>query len=220
MSRHHGDIRGEAIACGGLGNAAQGAGDFAAARLWLELCLPLFEQAGDQQRAAFTLGNLANLATSQEDYLAACQWHRDAINLFRLLGDSHNLALGLNNLVNTLLEAGSKTAAREMIEESLAVCIETNNTRAFAHAISLSVILWESMKLPDRAARLMGFCDALRKRAQLAPPSQVAQAFDDLAKRLRDELGPEHFDAMYHAEQNAGWEQIAILAIGSEGDIA
>src|SRR5262249_25168854 len=103
------------------GTLARTAGDYPAARRWLETCLALQEQLGDEPGAArtwFELAQVAHYLADFADVSAACQ---ESLALAQRLGDRRGIAAAAGMLGHAAWHLGEYTQARVVLEESLGV---------------------------------------------------------------------------------------------------
>jgi tetratricopeptide (TPR) repeat protein len=158
-----GHEEGMARALNSLGLMAWHQGDAAAARSFQERSLTLFQKLEDKWGIAFTLTNLGNVSAMQGDYEKARALHGESLRRFREMGDRRGSAYALNNQAIMMYRQGNYAAAWENHAESLKIRRELADRRGIAFSLEGIAILAAARQRVERAARLFGAAQALRK---------------------------------------------------------
>src|SRR5260221_4749546 len=119
-----GPKRARASALHGVALLAIFQGDYAAAKGQLQESLALLRETGDPARAARVLGALAWLSIQQGQYPDVEAPARESADYARATGDRRLLLSSLGNLAIALHRQGQWAAARELLEQALAVARE------------------------------------------------------------------------------------------------
>jgi non-specific serine/threonine protein kinase len=178
MQRKLGDKGGISFALHNLAMVASVQGDAAFARSLYEESLAIKRELGDARGIANTLNNLGMSADQQGDHAGARALYEESLAIKRELGDRRGTANTLNNLGMAALELGDLAAARARNEESLEIRCElmdrwgiTNSLEGLAAVIAVS-------GTPQRAARLWGAAEQLRKENGSPRPPNEQPAYD------------------------------------------
>jgi predicted ATPase len=118
------------------GTFAEGIGDFARARSYLEDAVDRFRRLGDAKELAATLNNLGAVAVRQGDIPAARAHFEESLEIKRELGDHHGTAVSLSNL--GMLETRSENyyAARIYQEEACAILRDLGDENGLANSLT------------------------------------------------------------------------------------
>jgi predicted ATPase/DNA-binding winged helix-turn-helix (wHTH) protein len=101
-----------------LGALATTQGDYPAAERFLEQCLSLYEELGDESGIAASLNALAVLARDRGDYAAAQSNFERSLASWRMLTDRLAIARCLHNLANVVKARGDYPRARWALREA------------------------------------------------------------------------------------------------------
>jgi tetratricopeptide (TPR) repeat protein len=157
-----------------LGIVARVQGRYDEARRYNEEALTLRRTLGDKWAIAVSLNNLGNVAIDQGRYDEARRLHEEGLALRREVGDMWVVANSLNNLGNLARDQGDYAQAGARYQESLKIVREYNDRWAMAYLLEDMARLACLQSQPERALRLTGAAEALR-RAIGAPRSAAEQ---------------------------------------------
>ena len=146
--------------------------------------------------AAFAAGSL-DMALGR--YADALRYLREARDLAERTGGDWPAALPEVQLGILAVLRGSLDEARGLLEEALDLSLAVRNT-AFV-TLCLSAYAWRALAEddPDRAARLEGAAEGLRRRVGLRAWPLLRPVEADLVARVRQRLGEERFDQAFAA---------------------
>jgi predicted ATPase/serine/threonine protein kinase len=119
----------------GLATIAHNQGDSRSARTYLEECIALWREVGDDEGLAHALNNLAWVARELSDFATTITLSRQALGLHRARNDDRGLAIALNNLGWVAADRGEAAAARGYYEQSLALRRKIGDTRGIGFAL-------------------------------------------------------------------------------------
>jgi non-specific serine/threonine protein kinase len=144
-----------------------------------------------------TLGMAAN---TRGDYVIAKQHHSQALDLRRNVDFTLGICISLRNLGDIAQAQGDNPRALACYREALSVATEHWNPPFIADAIANAVHIAVALGQPERAARLLGAIDALRKVVGIA----ISMRFD-LASL--DRVYADAREALGEAAFARAWEQ-------------
>lgn len=152
LSETLGRRAGAGLARQGLGELARLRGQWGAARAHLDYCLDLFTALADARQIAWTLDLRGRLALSQGRLPEAEADFRQSLELFRSLDSLSATAFALGHLGQALYYQGRLASARPVLEECLAFCERTGDTRSpmvalartYLAEIALQAEQWEA----------------------------------------------------------------------------
>ena len=196
------------------GHASTLQGDLATAGTLYDEALQLAEHAGDRSSTASALAGLGDVAAARGDLDAAATLHLRALAAFRAAGDAHGEGQALLNVGEVERRAGRNADALRTFHEAVRVFERINDRSCIAASneglarVAVDRHAWEEAEVLYRTAiesrRELGQSQAQirslialagvlaeRGRAQDAAAALGAAGhdFDDLAYRLRAELG-------------------------------
>ena len=198
LARPQGDTQGEAMSLNSLGAMSIERGDYAAARRYLELCLPAWKQLDNANGLASTLNNLGAVALLAGEHATARLRFEESLPLFRELGDRRMIAGVLYNLGDLSLQQGDSDGARRCLRESLQLRQQIGEAGGVAEALEGFARLIVAEGRAAEAARLLGAASAMRLSvgAPLAPVNQPD--YDRAVERARQLLGEEAYQSAWH----------------------
>ncbi len=192
------DHRGLAITLRGVGSLAIDRNDLNSAAAALEEGLIHASASNSDWHLAGVIHLLGVVALAHDDLDLAITRQEEALAIWRQLGDTGYVSAALAYLGLTLLSAGDVEGGRSAYTEVLDLAVESrdhlNLARTFEGCAGLAV----AMSAPERASRLLGAAEALRRSMGIPrrPPTQVA--VDRVEAQVRQVLGTE-VDTAAHA---------------------
>jgi tetratricopeptide (TPR) repeat protein len=209
--RETGDDWGIARVLLGLGRADSQQGDLAAARARFEESLSVFQRVGNRWGITWAQGYLAEVARAQRDDATARLLYEKSLAISLELGDRRITASSLYHLADLASAWGETAVARPLYAESLTLwrALE-DNERIAACLDGLAAVAAEQQ--PQRAARLLGAMDAVRK-ALGTPRVEGLAAQERHAAATRAALGEETFAAAWAEGQSMSLEQAIAAAL-------
>jgi predicted ATPase/class 3 adenylate cyclase len=163
LKREMADRRGIATSLIGLGTIAFHQGRYPLARRLMQESLEIRRHLRDRRGIGTSLAALGTLALAEGEFHEAEVLLKESLAIRRDLGDKLGIAGVLHSQTILALRLGRLESAREQSVESLAICNELGNRRGIAYNLSMFARLAVEDGDPNRAARLLGAADALRK---------------------------------------------------------
>jgi tetratricopeptide (TPR) repeat protein len=121
LFRAAGNHTGEALALNNLGWAHACLGDHRQALTFCQQALPLLQQSGDQQGEAETWDSIGYAHHNLGSYRQAIAAYQAALRLIRAAGGKGGEARMLSHLGDTLLATASYAAARDVLQQAIAI---------------------------------------------------------------------------------------------------
>jgi predicted ATPase/DNA-binding CsgD family transcriptional regulator len=204
---------GIAVALASLGDVALDQGNSARAAVHFQEALAISRAEGDRFYSGWTLLNLGRIAHAQGDFARATTCFDETLALFRELGSQEGVAQTLLELGRVAREQGDTTRMAEHFAESLALFQETKNLRDIAYCLEGLAGIAGASGRPERAARLLGAAEALRKSVGIPlPPVNHADYERDVAA-VRAQLDEATFAAAWAAGGALSLEQAIAEAL-------
>jgi predicted ATPase/DNA-binding SARP family transcriptional activator len=196
-----------------VGMTALAQGDYATAQRLMEAALPILRELRDSDALPIALLNLGNVYQDTGDLERARGCYEEAIALGRPLGTT-TIAAPLLGLGSVLLARGDLTGARGCFVEALQARMQSGERRGVALALGSFARLEQAQQRPDRAARLLGAAEALRKAIGAPIQPRAQKNYDQLIDALRTALGEASFSEAWMAGGALTIEQAVALAAG------
>jgi predicted ATPase/class 3 adenylate cyclase len=166
----------------GAGVVAGDSRDPAAARLWFEQALRLFEELGDAHAGARVRMNLGMIAVQEGDLEGARTLSKEAVRAFEELGDEDYIAISTRNLAYAHWDLGELERARRLHEEVVGRARATGNVHLEGQALGdLAELAFEEGRA-EQAVPLLR--ESTRIFGELADPLQIATNLSLLARAL------------------------------------
>jgi DNA-binding CsgD family transcriptional regulator len=159
----------------------------------------------DPRLAAF-VASLAHdtwgmVANSRGELHLATEHHSRALALRRDVDFTLGACISLENLGEIARSKGDDHVALGHYREALAIAVEHWNPPIVADTITIAAKIALALGQPERAARLLGAVDALRRAVGIAVSMQSDRvAFEEMVAAARETLG----DAAYDSAWNEG----------------
>lgn len=210
------DGPGEGGAWLNLGDLYLARGETARAREVFDTAVALARRGGNIVGLGFALGYLGSLAYEEDDLDEAGRRFKESLEAFRAVGGGEiSQAWMVAGLGAVARERGDVAQARERFEQALDCFREHDYGPGLAHGL-ISIASLEALEgRSERAARLLGSGEALRRQATITRiPSQV------VAERIvvdhTRSLGEEVFDRLRADGAALSMEQALMLARGDD----
>lgn len=164
-----------ALSLSNLGNVAENQGDYVAACSLYEEGLDIFRELKDARGVASSMGHLGDAARKQFDYEKARRFYNESLAMFMESGSKWNIANALADLGNLASDEADCMSARSFYEESMVIFGELGDIRGVIRLLEGFVKLAIVEDQPERALRLAGAANALRKEhgVPLSPVEQL-----------------------------------------------
>ncbi|MBM3121911.1 MAG: tetratricopeptide repeat protein, partial [Chloroflexi bacterium] len=191
VCRRIGDQPHIADALSGLGVVASNLQEYAQAdRLWAE-ALRIYESLDDQWGVARASNNLGDLRVYQGEYADAIGHLEKAARLFGELHSALGESIALINLGRASLLLGEAERAETYFRSSLEIKTSLADKEGIAWNLEgLAGVAGASGK-SERAARLFGAADSLRRAISIALPAPDLPLYERMVSRARAGADPE-----------------------------
>jgi predicted ATPase len=211
--------RGVAESVKGLGNLQADQNHFDAAREFYEKSLALWRELGDDQGMSETLNNLGYLARERGEPTRAVEMLSESLDLFRDMGDKQGTARALMNLSAAVRDLGRIDEAKDLAQESLELWRDLGDTWDVADCIDELALVAVEIEEWERAARLFGASDALRRAlGARRPPLEQALCMKGI-EAVRSRLGRNAFTAAWGEGSRMRMEEAIDHALDVGGDV-
>ena len=194
-ARERGDLEGLARAYFLLSFAATHRGDQAGALVFAEEALPLARRLGDPTWLAAILNRLGIECHARGDFARAEARYDEARRLWSACGDTWREAAVTTNLGAAAQARGQASLAASRYRESLVLLRALGLTRLNQEVVALVADLAAAGGDPQRAARLIGAADALRKLIGFDFAPFVRPFYERAVTRVGRQLGEDAFAA-------------------------
>ena len=212
LYRELGDKRGLARALGGLGMVALDHAEHGRAETLYTEALGLAREIRATDIMGSLLNNLGETARLRGDYGAARQLYEEALQVSGEAGP-HLTSTILGNLGMVALSEGDIATARQRFEESLPITVKLGGRSGIAAALEGLAELAVREGQLERAARLLGACEALRETINVHVSVADLAEYDRTVTALRDALGEQALAALWAEGRAMPQEQAIALAI-------
>lgn len=158
-----------------LGLLAYLRNDLRAARSYHERSLKLFREAGSVAGIEMSLNRLGDVARCESDYDEAERYYTESLKIYRETDDRDEIPSLLHNLGYVAKHFGDYPRAMALFRKGLAMHIETENQAGIAECLAGVAAVYAAQGQAQRAARLFGAAERLRKRsgAVLWPANRI-----------------------------------------------
>jgi ATP/maltotriose-dependent transcriptional regulator MalT len=199
-----------------LGRAAEHAGDVDRAIALYEENIAFSRPHGLQQATGSSLGNLGNLMLKRGDIEQGERLFREMLNLARATQDEVLVVNALNFLASALIARRQAAEARSVLADALEINRRFGARLSVAYCLDhlAGVALLEGQ--PERAARLLGFCDAEYQRLGLQQLPTYQHLFARVTDDARRQLGDVAFTAAVAAGRELEVEAAIALGLAVE----
>ena len=191
LYREQGDKRSTATILNNMGDLALDEGDCAAALALCEESLALRRELGDRTGAGVSLYGLGGVAQRQGDYARARALCEEAVAILRKLGAGHPLAHAMLGVADAARGQGQHSEADAWYREALLVSADMGSKSLIIECIEGLATLACDQALMQRAVRLFGACDALRRSMGLPISSADPAVYEPQVNAARAALGDE-----------------------------
>jgi predicted ATPase/class 3 adenylate cyclase len=181
-------------------------GEIAQARDLLKQALAIFQSAGAEFSAAGILMQLSELefADGHPDRALQSLSQTNAIDAHRVAGPLHTMQRNINGAAYRLA-LGDIDGARAAALDGFKAARQVQNPLLAANALQHYASCLAATGEEERAARLMGFADAVYHRMGAARDTTEKWGYEQVASALREKLGEARLKAF--AEEGAAWTE-------------
>ncbi|MFN8472490.1 MAG: tetratricopeptide repeat protein [Anaerolineae bacterium] len=160
-------------------------GDYASALRYMEACVAIRRQLGDEWGVARALNNLGTVARDQRDYATAFNYYQEALTIARVLGEERGVGALLSNMGVAAYDQGDYEQAQRLLEESLTVRRRLKNDQAIA--ISLNNLGLVYYRLGRYMAARVLFQESLKLDREIQDSNATAEPLLNLGNIARAE---------------------------------
>jgi predicted ATPase/class 3 adenylate cyclase len=211
--REIGDTEGLARALGNLGILAERAGEYDRARSLHVEARELFRQAGNRNAQVIGLLNMASLSIHQKDYDLACRELEESKAMCEELDNRTLLLYAVDGLGDLALLTGRFDEAREYLARGIELCCELGNPSVMAVLLQSWAELAVRHGGHERAARLFGAVDTLRRSIGSPANPQQQERLTAQRAEIIDAIGEEAFETAFATGTALSADQAADLAL-------
>jgi predicted ATPase/DNA-binding winged helix-turn-helix (wHTH) protein len=175
-----------------LANIAKIRGDYARAQTALCEATDIFESVGDRSGAAWSINQQGDIEREQGNVEAAGDCYRRALKAFRDADDRWGCARSLADLGYVYCEQKQYEAAQDAYREALKVFAELGHKRGMARALDGLACLAAARRQAERALKLAGAADHLRRlMGARLPQAEQAKLDENLSSAWKSLGQPE-----------------------------
>ncbi len=189
--------RGLALLC--LGNNKLFEGKLDEAELKYSEALILLRTSSNDWAASIVLNNLGNIACDSGRYSDAERYLTESLELSLRVADPWRKEMALGTLGELYLNRGASGRAAEVIAQCLALQREVHNIFTLPFELELCARLAVTLTEPERALRLAGAADGVRRRfgsrSQPQAENDIQRAMEAAERRIDTKV------------VNAAWQQ-------------
>jgi non-specific serine/threonine protein kinase len=127
----------------------------------------------------------------QENPDTAKMYAEEAVTLSREIGDTYRLAVSLHTLADIVQTQDDLSEATHLYQESLIIYQGLGEKRLLAEALEAIGILAAAQEKPERALRLVGAAQALRKSTGSPLPPVQSERIDNVVAPIMRMMGEE-----------------------------
>jgi non-specific serine/threonine protein kinase len=206
------DKRGLARALTSMGNVHLYGSEHHLARACYEEGLAAAREVGDTPYIATSLGNLGELARLRGDLEAARALYQESLEAHGE-NETQGRAVSMFNLGQLALVANDSRTARGLYQGSLAISVKLGARSTIAYALEglAGVAMLEGQ--PERAGRLLGRAEALRKAINAQMDASDLPLHERTVSAVRAVLGEEEFTAARTAGAGLSLERAVQLGL-------
>lgn len=185
--RRDGDLRMIARELNSLGVAHRALNDQETARELLAESIEISRRIGDPERLASALVNLSMIESDTGDNDLAIELLQEARALDAARGDEWGLGVDDVNLASLMLRGGRLKEAHEQLHRHAASAVALGDPDLTADVLAIFCCVFAEYGDTERAARLLGAMQALRRQAELPMSEPDAVALDRSVNKVRSE---------------------------------
>ncbi len=213
LSRQNGELLGTYFSLQVLGHAANLQGNIRKAIELFSEALALAQQAGDDDHSANLLNDLGDEYMTEGDYEKAEGYLSRAAILAQQLGNRFVSAYIAGNRGAIALRKGSLRQAFDLLSESMSILREMGDRENAILCLEAFSYIAKGSQLPDRAARLLGANETLRKAIGFTRAQAMQTDWDLAVSELASQLGKPAFEAAWVAGSSMTYDQAISYAI-------
>lgn len=189
-----GDEWGVARLLGNLGLLAYFQADYIQAYLLHLESLILFRELRDDEGVANELVNLGDVARCQRELSTANSFYKESVVITKKLKDQWGLAYAIMGMADVAFEQGEFSTASSLYTECLTIFQKGADYVGLPFALESVAALALVKNQPEKAARIFGAADTLRKSTNSPLPLPNRAFYQKNLSILQHQLDPSIFD--------------------------
>lgn len=159
--------------------------------------LALFRELRDQEGIANELVNLGDVARRQGQLSTASSLYEESAAIARELNDQWGLAYAFMGIADVMLAQGNFSRASSLYKECLMIFQKGEDYMGIPFALESVAALELVKNQPEKAARLFGAADALRKSTHSPLPHPDLSTFQKNLSLLHQQLNLSKFEVAW-----------------------
>ena len=216
LMREAGNKWGVGLVLNNLGVVARGLGEYDKATELHKECLMIFKELGDKRHVAAMLYNLGTNSRDKTDYDEARKLLTESLLLSRELEHKVGIAESLLLLGSVARKQRDQDTAGKLFAESIVLFLEIGAKEGIADCLD-EYAGWVFEKgEAERAAQLIGACEALREVAHLPLPPAYCASHERDVGFARKALGEDRFAAEREKGRFMTIEEAIACALGPQ----
>jgi predicted ATPase/class 3 adenylate cyclase len=214
IRRGLGDLQGMAQCLGSLGNLAAARKDWTRARSLLSESIDRFRLLGDEPNRRFFESRLGTVARREGDLERSARMLASLVAESEEVGDTRALAANLCELGTTHALLGNGDHATQLVSRSLTIYLRWGERAGVDVCLRALALVALRDGDPERAARLLGASERIRKEIQMPLPAPEREAYDDQVRLVADRLGA-RWQELWQSGRAMPLETLAAFALGT-----
>ena len=202
-----------ALSSRNLGAVAIHLDNVTAARKFIDESLKISSELDDKPGIAVSLSYLGALARAKGDQEAARPFFEQSLAIFQELGNREAVSGNLVNLGFTAYEEGNFAAAQSHFAEGLATAVELRHKILIAYSLDGFAALAVRRGEPERAARLAGSAENLRKSIGYEIEPAERRFRDAYTSEIKAKINEAEFQKIYEQGCEMKLEEAIALAL-------
>ena len=207
-----------ALSLTNLGNIAADLGDYARANSLHQESLSIFRELNDLRGVATSLAHLADVARRTRDYHTARTLYEESLSKFVDSGSKWDTANVLADLGDLARDTNNYNDARSFYQESMVIFGDLGDIRGVVRLFESFVALAIAELQPERALRVAGAADALRREHGIPLPRHEQLKLDRTLEPIKEGLSELIRQAAWMSGASMSVEQTIAYVLSPEGN--
>ena len=205
-----------ALSLTNLGNIAADLGDYVRANSLHQESLSIFRELNDLRGVATSLAHLADVARRTRDYHTARTLYEESLSKFVDSGSKWDTANVLADLGDLARDTNNYNDARSFYQESMVIFGDLGDIRGVVRLFESFVALAIAELQPERALRVAGAADALRREHGIPLPRHEQLKLDGTLEPIKEGLPELIRQATWMSGASMSVEQAIAYALSLE----
>ncbi len=218
--RATGNKSGAAVALIALGTVARSRGNYSEASTYYEESLSLARSVEDTWLVGLSLSNQGLVAFYQRDYEHSAHRLEEALTIYQAMDSHLDTAFVLNLLGRVAQHQADYRRAKKLCRMALELCREKGNRWGLIIGLATLAGVCKEQNEPERAVRLLGAEDALRKAIHSTLPPGIRTHHAGTLSALRAQLDGVSFATAWSEGRAMALDQVIAYALDEAGDPA